>query len=93
MTGEGHENTVYELSGKPMTQEELTSALGDGLVKEVHVQQVDDIAYANMMNGAGVPEAYLPMLVKYVKRYSKWWVRDREQRFKKITRSLFYTNK
>ncbi|MFS0763309.1 SDR family oxidoreductase [Peribacillus phoenicis] len=63
LTGEGHENTVYELSGKPMTQEELTSALGDVLGKEVPLQHIDDIAYANMMKGAGVPEAYLPMLV------------------------------
>ncbi|MFD6440871.1 SDR family oxidoreductase [Peribacillus sp. NPDC060186] len=63
LTREGHENTVYELSGKLMTQEELTSALGDVLGKEVPVQQVDDTTYANMMKGAGVPEAYLPMLV------------------------------
>ncbi|WP_148356883.1 SDR family oxidoreductase [Peribacillus simplex] len=63
LTGEGHENTVYELSGKLMTQEEFVSALGEVLGKEVPVQQVDDTTYANMMKGAGVPEAYLPMLV------------------------------
>ncbi|MFJ6266431.1 SDR family oxidoreductase [Lysinibacillus xylanilyticus] len=63
LTGKGHENTVYELSGKLMTQEKLVSALVDVLGKEVHVQQVDDATYANIMKGAGVPEAYLPMLV------------------------------
>ncbi|MED3984201.1 SDR family oxidoreductase [Peribacillus simplex] len=63
LTGEGHENTVYELSGKLMTQEEFVSALREVLGKEVPVQQVDDTTYANMMKGAGVPEAYLPMLV------------------------------
>lgn len=62
LTGEGHENTVYELSGKLMTQEEFVSALGEVLGKEVPVQHVDDTTYANMMKGAGVPEAYLPML-------------------------------
>ncbi|MGE7689634.1 SDR family oxidoreductase [Lysinibacillus sp. NPDC097214] len=63
LTGKGHENTIYELSGKLMTQEELVSALGDVLTKEVHVQQVDDATYADILKGAGVPEAYLPMLV------------------------------
>jgi NAD(P)H dehydrogenase (quinone) len=63
LTGEGHENTVYELSGKLLTQAELVSALGDILGKEVPVQQVDDTAYANIMKEAGIPEAYLPMLV------------------------------
>ncbi|ATO51505.1 SDR family oxidoreductase [Brevibacillus laterosporus] len=67
LTGKGHENTVYELSGKLMTQEELASALGTVLGKEVPVQQVDDATYADMMKGAGVPEAYLPMLVNMQK--------------------------
>ncbi|MBM7111002.1 Quinone oxidoreductase 2 [Brevibacillus laterosporus] len=67
LTGKGHENTVYELSGKLMTQEELASALGNVLGKEVPVQQVDDATYADMMKGAGVPEAYLPMLVNMQK--------------------------
>ena len=42
LSGNGHENTIYELSGKPLTQEELASAVGDVLGKEVSVQQVDD---------------------------------------------------
>ena len=29
LSGEGHENTVYELSGKLLTQEEIASALGE----------------------------------------------------------------
>ena len=28
LSGNGHENTIYELSGKSLTQEELASALG-----------------------------------------------------------------
>ncbi|GJM77054.1 hypothetical protein HMSSN036_92700 [Paenibacillus macerans] len=42
LTGDGHENTIYELSGKLLTQEELASALGAVLGKDVQVQQVDD---------------------------------------------------
>ncbi len=63
LTGEGHENTIYELSGKLMTVQELTSALGDVIGKEVPVQQVDDITYADIMKGTGVPEAYISTLV------------------------------
>jgi NAD(P)H dehydrogenase (quinone) len=67
LAGEGHENTVYELSGKPLTQEELAAALGDVLGKEVTVQQVDDAAYAEIMVGAGVPDFVVPILVEIQK--------------------------
>ncbi|WP_458352776.1 SDR family oxidoreductase [Peribacillus frigoritolerans] len=67
LTGSGHENTVYELSGKLMTQEELTSALGTVIRKEVPVQQVDDAAYTDIMKGVEVPETYINMLVNMQK--------------------------
>ena len=63
LSGSGHENTIYELSGKPRTQEELASILGAVLGKEVLVQQVDDATYADIMKGAGVPDFVIPMLV------------------------------
>lgn len=63
LAGNGHENTVYELSGKLLTQEEFATALGTALGKEVAVQQVDDETYAEIMKGAGVPEFLLPFLV------------------------------
>jgi NAD(P)H dehydrogenase (quinone) len=63
LSGNGHENTIYELSGKLLTQEELASALGTVLGKEVPVQQVDDATYADIMKGAGVPDFLIPMLV------------------------------
>lgn len=63
LSGTGHENTIYELSGKLLTQEELASALGTVLGKEVPVQQVDDATYADMMKGAGVPDFLIPFLV------------------------------
>ncbi|MFF2455211.1 SDR family oxidoreductase [Peribacillus simplex] len=67
LTGSGHENTVYELSGKLMTQVELTSALGTVLGKEVLLQQVDDAMYTDIMKGAEVPETYISMLVNMQK--------------------------
>ncbi|WP_223588323.1 SDR family oxidoreductase [Neobacillus bataviensis] len=63
LAGEGHENTIYELSGKPLSQEELVSALGTVLGKEVPVQQVDDATYADIMKGAGLPDFLIPFLV------------------------------
>ncbi|MEK5642891.1 MULTISPECIES: SDR family oxidoreductase [Paenibacillus] len=63
LAGEGHENTVYELSGKLLTQAELVNALGDVLGKEVPLQQVDDEQYADIMKQAGVPEFALPIVV------------------------------
>lgn len=67
LAGNGHENTVYELSGKLMTQEELASALSTVLGKEVPVQQVDDATYTDIMKGAGVPEFIIPFLVEIQK--------------------------
>lgn len=63
LTSEGHDNTIYELSGKLLTQEELTSALGNVLGKEVILQKVDDAAYADIMKGAGLPDFLIPLLV------------------------------
>ncbi|MFC5448603.1 SDR family oxidoreductase [Paenibacillus aestuarii] len=63
LTGEGHENSIYELSGKLLTQEELASAIGAVLNKEVAVHQVDDAAYSEIMKGVGIPEFVLPILI------------------------------
>lgn len=63
LTGNGHENTVYELSGKLLTQEELVAALGTVIGKEVPVTQVDDAQFAEIMTGAGVPDFVIPILV------------------------------
>lgn len=63
LAGNGHENTVYELSGNLLTQEELAFALGNVLGKEVPVQQVDDAGYADIMKSAGVPDFVIPILV------------------------------
>src|SRR5699024_5242546 len=63
LTGNGHENTIYELSGNPLTQEEFVSVLGDVLGKEVAIQQVDDATYSNIMKDAGMPDFIIPLLV------------------------------
>ncbi|WJQ14419.1 SDR family oxidoreductase [Geobacillus stearothermophilus] len=63
LAGDGHENTIYELSGPLMTQEELATALGAVLGKDVPVQQVDDAAYADIMKKAGLPDPLVSFLV------------------------------
>lgn len=63
LAGSGHDNTIYELSGQPLTQGEFAAALGAVLGREVPVQQVDDATYGEIMKGAGVPDFVIPMLV------------------------------
>jgi NAD(P)H dehydrogenase (quinone) len=63
LIGKGHENTVYELSGPLLTQEELVSHLGTVLGKEIPVQQVSDEKYAEIMKGAGLPDFVIPIVV------------------------------
>lgn len=63
LAGEGHENTVYELSGKLRTQAELAAIVGEVLGQEINVQNVDDATYADIMKGAGLPDFVVSMLV------------------------------
>lgn len=63
LVGSGHENTVYELSGPLLTQEELASALGNVLGKEIPVQEVTDDKYAEIMKGIGLPDFVIPIVV------------------------------
>jgi NAD(P)H dehydrogenase (quinone) len=63
LVGSGHENTVYELSGPLLTQEELAAALGNVLGKDVPVQQVSDEKYAEIMKGLGLPDFVIPIVV------------------------------
>jgi len=63
LVGNGHENTVYELSGPLLTQDELASALGNVLDKKIPVQQVSDEKYAEIMKGLGLPDFVIPIVV------------------------------
>ena len=71
LSGTGHENTIYELSGKPMTQEELAAILGTVVGKEVIVQQVDDAAYKEIMKGTGLPDFVVEMIAEMQQSISK----------------------
>lgn len=74
LIGEGHENTVYELSGKPLTQEELSKIVSGVIGKEIKVLQVDDEAYAKIMSDVGVPEVALPIVVAIQQGIREGWL-------------------
>lgn len=63
LVGNGHENTVYELSGPLLTQEDLAAALGVVLGREIPVQKVNDDEYAEIMKGLGLPDFVIPIVV------------------------------
>lgn len=60
---EGHDHKTYELSGENLTQQQFVDALSEVLGRQVPLLAVDDAAFAEMLKSAGVPEAYIPMLV------------------------------
>lgn len=63
LVGNDHENTIYELSGPLLTQEELATNLGVVLGKEIPVQQVSEEKYAEIMKGLGLPDFVIPIVV------------------------------
>lgn len=63
LAGSGHENTVYELSGRPRTYADLAGMIGAELGREVPVEQVDDSTYERMLSGYGLPGFMVELLV------------------------------
>lgn len=84
LTGQGHENTIYELSGKPLTQEELTGIISGVIGKEIKVMQVDDEAYAKIMAEVGVPEAALPIVVAIQRGIREGWLNIESSDLEKV---------
>lgn len=62
LKGEGHENKVYELSGKPITYDELAVEIGKVIGKQVLVNHVNDAVFGEFLKKAGIPEVMIPML-------------------------------
>ncbi|MEO3945349.1 SDR family oxidoreductase [Gorillibacterium sp. CAU 1737] len=62
LTGTGHENRIYELSGKPSTYDEYAAAIAKAIGREVTVQHVDDAAYEQILAGAGLPAPVVEIL-------------------------------
>ncbi|RTR36195.1 SDR family oxidoreductase [Robertmurraya yapensis] len=84
LSGEGHENTIYELSGPLLAQEELALTLGEVLGKEVSVQQVDDATYAEILTGAGLPDFLVTMIVNIQKDIREGSLEINSKDFEKV---------
>ncbi|PWW04789.1 NAD(P)H dehydrogenase (quinone) [Paenibacillus cellulosilyticus] len=57
LTGEGHENSIYELSGPLLTQKELSSIFAEVTNREVQIRYVDEADYNEFLQQAGLPPA------------------------------------
>ena len=62
LASEGHENTIYELSGEPQTQDTLATVVAKILGREIPVLHVSDEAYAQGLRSAGLPEFVVDLL-------------------------------
>lgn len=84
LSEKGHENTVYEFSGKSLTQEEFVEILGSVIGKELTVQQVDDATYADSIKNAGLPDFVIPILVEIQRSIRKDTLNFESNDFEKI---------
>lgn len=63
LTSDGHENKIYELSGKPLSQSEFAAMLSRVLDINVPYKEVTDDEYAQMLKDNGVPEGVVGFVV------------------------------
>ncbi|MFG3699446.1 SDR family oxidoreductase [Micromonospora sp. NPDC047620] len=62
LTTEGHANRVYELAGAPITMTELAEELSRQTGRQVGYTDLPVEKYAEVLAGAGVPQAYAEVL-------------------------------
>jgi NAD(P)H dehydrogenase (quinone) len=62
LAGRGHENSIYELGGKLLTQEELAKIFESVTGRTVQLRYVDQAAYSQMLQQAGLPQPAADML-------------------------------
>lgn len=62
LSEQGHENSIYELSGPLATYSDFAAALGKVLGKPVNLMLVDDAAYRKTLSANGLP----PFVVDFI---------------------------
>jgi NAD(P)H dehydrogenase (quinone) len=62
LTGEDHENTVYELGGQPFTLAEFAAVISAESGREVTYTNLSEDDYVKALVGAGLPEPYARVL-------------------------------
>ena len=60
---DGHENTVYELSRKPVSVKELVGEISKATGKEITVNNIDKTQYSEMLKSNGLPEPVVEFIV------------------------------
>lgn len=60
---DGHENTVYELSRKPVSVKELVGEISKVTGKEITVNNIDKTQYSEMLKSNGLPEPVVEFIV------------------------------
>lgn len=63
LASDSRENSVYELSGTPITYDELAKIIGKVIGRDVPVEKVDDSTYADIMANVGLPKDLIDFLV------------------------------
>lgn len=56
LTGNGHEQAIYELSGAPISYDEFGKQLSAATGKEIIIEHLDDAEYERRLLGAGLPK-------------------------------------
>lgn len=67
MIGEGHENTIYELSGPLLTQQEFVNDLSNVLNKDIPLQLMDNRSYKSLLLDSGMPKESAHMYLEIQK--------------------------
>ncbi|WP_147805210.1 SDR family oxidoreductase [Alkalicoccus halolimnae] len=62
LTGEGHENKTYELSGPLLTMQGLVQELEEVLEKEIPLKKVDDETFEHILKEYGLPDPVISLV-------------------------------
>lgn len=81
---EGHENKIYELSGKPRTQAELVANLEEVLDKEIEVKQVSDTKYEEILTESGMSKSLAAMFAGIQQSIRKGALNVKSNDFEKL---------
>lgn len=63
LASSGHENTIYELSRKPISVKELVEEISKVTGKEISVNNIDKIQHSEILKSKGLPEPVVDFVV------------------------------
>lgn len=63
LASNGHDNTIYELSRKPISVKELVEEISKVTGKQISVNNIDKIKYSEILKSKGLPEPVVDFVV------------------------------